>query len=250
MSSLSDVVEFWDAEIGRWVNGHQQLHSDIERWRSAYSGRGDGAVDLNAMPEPYVGPFATDRAPALVMLGLNPGAAEPRFQAMDGIYAERVRQTSYSAWAATGPYSDQAWESIKGRNQYHQNRVAFARRLHHDPAIQPRDLLYVELYPFHSKRVTGPIKPPADLLKRRILDPIAELDTPFVFAFGKPWLSAAQMLGLDAGTPIPVDWTTPSRDARRFPLTKNQSLVVITQLGYAGPPGEADTHALAAALRA
>lgn len=180
---------------------------------------GDGAIDLSVMPEPYIGPLSSDRTPALVMLGLNPGAAAPRFQSIDGLYTQRVRQTSYGEWAASGPYSDEAWESVNGRNRYQQNRVAFARRLHQNPATRASDLLYMELYPFHSKRVTGPIAPPPDLLTRFVLDPIAELDTPFVFAFGKPWLAAAHILGLGEGRSLPVDWATPSRDAYAYPLT-------------------------------
>lgn len=248
MSCRAEVVEFWNTEIGRWVGGDDQLHPDLERWRRAYAGSGDGAVDLSVFPEPYIGPLHREHSPALVMLGLNPGAAAPRFQGVDGIYTEQIRRTSYGEWAATGPYSDKAWESVNGPNRYQRNRLTFARRLHRDPSIQASDLLYVELYPFHSKRVTGPIAPPPDLLTRFVLDPIAELEVPVVFAFGMPWLAAATMLGLGEGRTLPVDWTTPSRDARRYPLTSDQSLVVITQRGYAGPPGPADTDALLAAI--
>ncbi len=248
MSCRAEAVEFWNTEIGRWVEGDDRLHPDLERWRAAYAGRGDGAVDLSVFPEPYIGPLRSEHIPALVMLGLNPGAAAPQFQGIDGIYTERIRQSSYGEWAAGGPYSDAVWESANGRNRYHQNRLTFARRLHQDASIQASDLLYVELYPFHSKRVTGPIAPPPDLLTRFILDPIAELEVPFVFAFGKPWLAAATILGLGEGRRVPVDWATPSRDARSYPLTDHQSLIVVTQHGYAGPPGATDTEALVAAI--
>ncbi len=204
---------------------------------------------MTVMPEPYIGPLAAKNTPALVMLGLNPGAPAPTFQSMDGIYAQRVRETSYRDWANSGPYTDQAWEEVHGRNRYHQSRLSFARRLHTVDSIQAHDLLYIELYPFHSKAVTAAITPPSDLISRFILDPISELETPFVFAFGKPWLKAAAGLGLGDGYQLPVDWTTASRTALMFPLTRNQRLVVITQRGYAGPPGATDTDALAAALR-
>lgn len=200
------------------------------------------------MPEPYIGPLATSRTPALVMLGLNPGAAAPAFQSMTGIYTERIRQTSYGEWAASGTYADQAWESVHGRNMYQQNRVSFARRLHQDDSIQAENLLYVELYPFHSARVTAPIVPPADILTHYVLGPIADLDVRHVFAFGKPWLTAARRLGLGDGQVIPVEWATPSRQATAFKLNERQELIVMTQLGYAGPPGATDTQALAAAL--
>lgn len=249
MSSRLAAVEFWDKEIGRWVKGDHRLHPDLERWRGAYAGRGAGTVDMTVMPEPYIGPLAARNTPALVMLGLNPGAPAPTFQSMQGIYTQRVRETSYGDWAKSGPYTDAAWEEAHGRNRYHQSRLSFARRLHSDNSIQAQELLYIELYPFHSKSVTAAITPPADLLNRFILDPINELETPFIFAFGKPWLKAATNLGLGDGHQLPVDWTTASRTALMFPLTRNQHLVVVTQLGYAGPPGATDTDALAAALR-
>lgn len=90
--------------------------------------------------------------------------------------------------------------------------------------------------------------PPRDLLTRFILDPIADLDVPHVFAFGKPWLAAAHQLGLGDGMALPVRWTTPSRQAQAFSLNQHQYLIIMTQHGYAGPPGAADTDALAAAL--
>ena len=101
MSCRAEVVEFWNTEIGRWVGGDDRLHPDLERWRRAYAGSGDGAVDLSVFPEPYVGPLHREHSPALVMLGLNPGAAAPRFQGVDGIYTEQIRRTSYGEWAAT-----------------------------------------------------------------------------------------------------------------------------------------------------
>lgn len=249
MSSRRGITEFWDEEIGRWARGDRALHPGLERWLAGYAGRGAGAVNLEVIPEPYIGSL-DGPTPALVMLGLNPGAGVPGFQGSDGVYTRRIRETSYSEWAASGPYSDEAWESVHGRNRYQHARLTFARRLHEDPSIQATDLLFVELYPFHSKRVTAAMLPPHDLLQRFILDPLSELDVPHVFAFGKPWIAAAERLGLGAGGLLPVEWATPSRQARVFPLSRHQQLVVVTQRGYAGPPGAADTEALAGALRA
>ncbi len=59
---------------------------------------------------------------------------------------------------------------------------------------------------------------------------------------------SARLLGLGDGSTLPVQWATPSRDAREFRLNIRQSLIVMTQLGYAGPPGAIDTEALAATL--
>jgi hypothetical protein len=241
-------VKFWNTQVGRWVEGDVSLNPDLDRWRASYAGRGDGAVDLSVFPEPYIGPLAGEQSPALVVLGLNPGAPAPLFQGSDGIYTRQIRLTSYGAWAATGPYSDPDWVSLNGPNRYQQSRLTFARRLHQDPDIQASQVLDMELCPFHSKRVTAPITPPPDIVARFILDPIAELGVPFVFAFGKPWLTAATALGLGEGSTLTAAWTTPSREARSYPLNNNQSLIVMNQHGYAGPPGAADTEALRHAI--
>ena len=97
VSNRDEVVEFWDAEIGRWAHGDHNLHPDLSRWLSSYRGRGAGTVDLTVLPEPYIGPLATNRTPALVMLGLNPGAAAPAFQSMTGIYTQRIRNYTSKA---------------------------------------------------------------------------------------------------------------------------------------------------------
>lgn len=102
MSKRDEVVEFWDVEIGRWVRGEHRLQPELTRWLASYNGRGAGAVDLTVFPEPYIGPLAGTQTPALVMLGLNPGGAAPAFQSTTGIYTDRIRQSSYGQWAASG----------------------------------------------------------------------------------------------------------------------------------------------------
>lgn len=178
------------------------------------------------------------------MFGLNPGPPAKEFQGVDGIFTREIAQASYSRWASSCPYTSPAWEAVNGRNRYHRNRLAFARRFNLDDTTRPEDLLYLELYPFHSKRVTAPIQPPRDVLDRFLLDPLAEIDTEFVFAFGKPWHAAAETLGLGSGQPVRAMWSTPSRQAQTYRLPSGQRLIVLTQDGYAGPPGEADTQAL------
>jgi hypothetical protein len=54
--------------------------------------------------------------------------------------------------------------------------------------------------------------------------------------------------GLGEGSTLTAAWTTPSREARSYPLNNNQSLIVMNQHGYAGPPGAADTEALRHAI--
>lgn len=189
MSSREDAVAFWDEEIGRWVCGEHDLGPKLHRWMSAYKGQGAGAVELSAFPEPYIGPIAGRSTPALVMLGLNPGAAAIEFQGQVGLFTREIAASKYSQWAATSPYTSQAWESVKGKNRYHRNRLKFARRLHKNEDIQANALLYLELYPFHSKRVSATIDPDPDLLHRFVFGPLGEIDVAHIFAFGKPWIN-------------------------------------------------------------
>jgi len=249
VSAREEVATYWDQAIGRWASGDHEQPVEMKRWLAAYSGRGDGAVDLSVFPEPYIGRLSGE-PPALVMLGLNPGAPAPAFQGMSGVYTERVRSTSYRQWAAEGPYTDEAWEAANGRNKYHRDRLAFARRFTQDDSVTPSDLLFLELLPFHSKRVTAPIQPPRDLLERFIFEPLSELSVPNVFAFGKPWHAAAQAIGLGVGMALSVDWSAKGREAREYRLPGGKTLVVLTQSGYAGPPGADDTVALRLALDA
>ncbi|NDK33215.1 anti-phage DNA glycosylase Brig1 [Nesterenkonia haasae] len=191
MNFREEAVAFWDEEVGRWVRGGRDLSPELHRWMSAYKGRGEGAVELSVFPEPYIGPLAGSSTPALVMLGLNPGSAAREFQGQNGIFTRQIAATSYGQWAASAPYTGPAWESVKGPNKYHRNRQSFARRLHENDAVQANDLLYIELYPFHSKRVSADISPDPDLLHQFVFGPIGELDVAHVFAFGKPWMRVA-----------------------------------------------------------
>lgn len=249
MSSRDDAVAFWDAEIGRWARGDIELSPDLNRWMGAYEGRGEGSVERTAFPEPYIGPLAGNLTPALVMLGLNPGAAALDFQGQGGLFTRQIAASSYSQWAGTAPYTGEAWESAMGKNRYHRNRLSFARRLHQRENLRAEDLLYVELYPFHSRRVTGAIDPDPDVLDRFVFGPIGDLDVGQVFAFGKPWTRVAERIGLGVGEPLRVTWQTPSREARSYRLPTGQDLIILSQNGYAGPPGEADTETLRCELR-
>jgi hypothetical protein len=62
-------------------------------------------VNVNASPEPYIGPLATRfGVPRLIALGLNPGPADLHFQGRGGVFArEYERLGGFSAWAVTEP---------------------------------------------------------------------------------------------------------------------------------------------------
>lgn len=243
MSALENLVEFWNVEIDRWVGGDTSVPPRLREWYLSYRGTGRGEVRLDVFPEPYTGRLLGNTAP-VVMLGLNPGAAVPSFQARGGHFVRQLESMSYHDWASTVPYASGLW----GENRFYNNRFAFARRLLGNPDWPNSDGVFFELYPYHSSRVTAAMTPPADVVREFVLEPIGDLNTEFVFAFGKPWFDVADRLGLGDGSELNVAWSTPSRRARRYALKGGQALIVMAQNGYAGPPGVSDTKTLREAL--
>ena len=65
-----------------------------------------------------------------------------------------------------------------------------------DPTATQTDLLIFEAYPWHSTAVTAPMRPPPDVVDAFVWQPIAELPTREVFAFGRPWYDLVSGLGL------------------------------------------------------
>jgi hypothetical protein len=246
------MLAAWDEYLAGWVRGDVPLPPMLRKWRDSYHGRGLGAVTADAMPEPFIGDW--ERA-KLVTLGLNPGAADRPFQARGGYFAEEIAKRGFSEWAKTDPYGSDLWEDKStvngprknGRrvNGYRAARVQFARRWLHDGGLGGADLLMLELYPWHSARVTAAIKPPPGVLSEFIWEPLGEVDEQEVFAFGAPWLKVAEDLGLDRERRFERgSFRSASRQAATFALPSGQQLVVVWQSGYAGPPGAEDTQTL------
>lgn len=122
------------------------------------------------------------------------------------------------------------------------------------PELQARDaddpqVLTFELYPWHSTRMTGAMKPPSDVISDFVWGPISDLGAQLVFAFGRPWARVCEALGLApakrcaAGDP---DFPTRvrSRVIQTYHLPDGGRVVVCWQSGYAGPPGREDTRLL------
>ncbi|PZE92891.1 hypothetical protein [Curtobacterium sp. MCBD17_008] len=246
VSARQRVTAFWDEAVRGWLDS-SPLDVRLQQWQAAYSGRGDGAVQADAMPEPFIGPFATGRDPAMVMLGLKPGGADLTFQGKGGVFTDAVGRVGYTEWASSAPYTSEAWEGTHGRNRYHRSRAAFASRfLAAD--VTPADLLYVELFPWHSIKVTGSMHPTPAVLAEFVWEPLAECDVAQVFAFGAPWLTSGAAVSTAPGRELQVSWRSGGRSAHVFPLPSGQDLIVVKQSGYAGPPGAHDTEALREAL--
>jgi hypothetical protein len=250
-TARNSIADFWDAHISRWLAGEDPMPEPLPRWYDSYAGRGRGEVTRDAFPEAYGGDLRG--APRMVILGLNPGGADPQFQGRDGIFANEIRQLgSYSKWTASVPYMREPWTSVNGDNRYGQRRLRFARTWLEERDLTMDQILTPELYPWHSARVTAAMEPPVDVIDRFVWQPLAEIDVEFVFAFGKPWLRQCEKLGLpevrhwdaaELGSPVE------SRTVVAFALPSRQWVVVSCQKGFAGPPKREDALRLRDRLR-
>jgi hypothetical protein len=120
MVTCAELTAYWDQAIGRFLVGGPAVPPDPrgQLWAEAYRGRGRGQVNLDALPEPYLG--ALDRRPVGVFLALNPGGAHLGFQGRSGLFADEIRHHgTYSAWAATWPYLRDPWVAAMGPNRHH-----------------------------------------------------------------------------------------------------------------------------------
>src|ERR1700757_3645649 len=114
MRARDHAIERWDAYISAWLASPAPppLPAPLAEWRAGYR----GPVTEEAMPEPYIGRW---EAPRMVTLGLNPGEADISFQGRHGIFAGEIGELGcYSAWAASDPYGQPAWEDRHRINRY------------------------------------------------------------------------------------------------------------------------------------
>ena len=244
-SARGAVADFWDQVIAGWLDGSDVLSERLSGWFDSYSGKGAGQVTREGFPEPYLGDLRG--SPRLLTLGLNPGRFVPELQARDGAFADEIRACGpYSAWAARNPYLVETWESRFRPNRYHQSRLRFARNWLQDTAVDGADIVTMELYPWHSTRVTAKMAPPADVIEEFVWQPLREVNVAEIFAFGKPWLRVCEALGLE----LAGRWGAGGRDlgsavrsraVAAFRLGDHQRVIVSWQSGYAGPPGPEDT---------
>ncbi len=114
-------------------------------------------------------------------------------------------------------------------------------------------MVVFELFPWHSKEVSGGMRPPPDIINEFVWSPISELSTDFVFAFGREWDHAASALSLTLRSALGnggIDYgsTVASRSVRIYDLPSGQQLVVEWHSGSAGPPSSDETERLRHAL--
>jgi hypothetical protein len=266
MTMLKQMTDFWDDHINGWLDGNDELPESMDKWFRSYSGRGHGQVKPKGMPEPWIGDLSSPDHARMVVLGLNPGDYIECLQKRNGTYSEQVRKLgSYTKWAATNPYLRDPWKGKKdsaknvfGINRYHANRLTFARRWLGERDIRESVVVLMELYPWHSKSITGVMKPEKEIIRRYVLDPISELtNVTDIFAFGKPWKNLIhELLGTepekfgkdkeqgekDYGSLVP------SRKVHVYSLTPGKRIIVEWHSGSAGPPSEQETDLLEKAL--
>lgn len=239
-----ELVDYWDDHTEAWLNDDDPLPEPLKRWWESYQATGDGKPTRECFAEPYIGAFA--RGVTVAMLGLNPGQAFPELQARTGLFADEIRSVgSYSRWAAPNPYLGDTWQQFANRrNRYHSARQRFAERWLDDPS-QPARVLTLELYPWHSTRVTAAMSPPSKVINDFVWEPLADLQLDLVFAFGRPWVDVCERLKLRAlrswrtGDPD-FPFAVPSRVVCTYELPTGGQVVVSSQSVYAGPPGRED----------
>jgi hypothetical protein len=244
------VTQLWDEAVHEFLAGESAVPPAVKEWADAYRGRGRGAVNLDAFPEPYLG--SLDAQVAGVFLALNPGHAHLDFQSRTGIFADEVRQAgSYSAWAATWPYLRDPWIRMKGRNRHHHSRLEFLRRWTGQATLPGAAMVGFELYPWHSTAVTGSMRPDPGFIRQYVLEPLTELAAP-VFAFGAPWfplleqglkLPVVDRLGI-GGRPYPT--SVASRSVAVFQSDDGLTILAESHSGSAGPPSRIELGLLRA----
>jgi hypothetical protein len=254
-SACERLAKFWDIQTECWLAGDDRMPSPLPQWFNSYQGNGAGAVAIDGLPEPYHGDLlGRNKTPRMVILGLNPGGYHADFQSRTGIFAEEIRESgSYSMWSATGPYVRPPWTGKVGKNRYWRSRIAFTSRWLQDPGATVQDLLIFEAYPWHSRRLTAPIRPPADVMDRFVWQPIAELAVCNIFAFGGPWADFVQSIRLPLVDALgaggrPYGSAVPSRAIRVYRLPFGHRLIVEWHSGSAGPPNDAETTLMREAL--
>lgn len=248
MDARARIADFWDKALNEWIEGKPMTDPNLLRWQASYQGKGIGKVDLEHYPDPIVGDIrGIKHEPRLVLLGLNPGIGYDSLQSHDGLWTQRIAQLGYTNCLNRSPAADpESWKALHGKESpYWRNAISFTRRWLNDPSASIHDILNFELYPWHSRGVNGKMQPPTDLIQKYIWDAVQEMTMKEVFAFGKEWFKIADDLGLKRialygpdGDELPGNVKMAHWRLGLYRVSPSQVLVVSSQAGYSGPPGE------------
>lgn len=247
MGARERISTVWDAEVEAFLGGKREVASELKPWFNSYRGVGEGIVDVEAFPEPFLGPLFG--RPKAAFLALNPGPVYGEFQYSDGIFVKELQHTTYTEWAARWRYLDEQHPRVEGGLRFHRKRLRFLRWWLDDPALDRSDMLAFELYPWHSQKVTAVMRPDPRMIKDFILDPIAESGAEYIFGFGSPWFDVLDGLGLEqiarlgaGGDSYPTEVTSRTVAAYRAPA--GNQIVIEKHSGGAGPPSEKESMIL------
>lgn len=250
---MGDLVGEWERIIGSFLTGGPAVPPELEPWFAGYQGKGRGEVDVDALPEPWIGRYDPSTCRA-VMLGLNPGRANTAFQGRGGVFATEIATAgSFGEWASSWPYLRDPWVADVGPNRFHSARLAFLRRWIGEPQLHAEAMVAFEMYPWHSTSITAAMRPDPGLVRTWVLEPVRALGQP-VFAFGAPWLELLPRLGLVEVDRLglggrPYGSEVASRTVAVFDLD-GVPIVAEKHSGGAGPPSAPETEMLRDALAA
>lgn len=199
--ALQRLASTWDDVVGRFLEGDDPWSEELRPWVDAYRGvtLTTKKVD-DAMPEPFNGKL--DRKPKAIMLALNPGNAfmgnetwmgrqrMPDLQSRQGKFARQIKDCngSYTSWARQ-PLD---WPALNGGSPHPfvTSRLRFANDWISEGTVEPDDVVWFDLYPWHSKAWSSIDVSHADvreLIDTYVAQPVAALGSEWTFAFGKPW---------------------------------------------------------------
>jgi hypothetical protein len=111
-----------------------------------------------------------------------------------------------------------------------------------------------ELFPWHSRGVTGPMQPKPDIVREFIWEPISEFGNVPVFAFGAPWFPLLEHhLGLRVVARLGADGrdygsAVSSRSVLLLETPAGGLVIAERHLGGAGPPSQDETERLRQAV--
>ena len=126
-----------------------------------------------------------------------------------------------------------------------------------DAELGHRQMLNWELYPWHSKKVQGSrMRPPSEVIREFLWEPVGSLAAPWVFAFGREWFERLDDLGLRSllvlgygGEPYPTLTKPGARRSVKIYEGPGESFVVaMSTAAAAAPPSLKEANILKAEL--
>jgi hypothetical protein len=255
----------WDEVVEKFMDGAPPWTDELRPWLDAYRGATPATkMVVDAIPEPFNGRL--DRKPKAISLALNPGSAfmgaetwmgkqqMPDLQSRQGRFAQEIKASggSYTNWARR-PFD---WPALNGGSPHPfvTSRMRFVNDWVLEDTVEPDEVVWFDLYPWHSKSFGSIDVRHADvqkLIDTYLAQPIAALGSDWTFAFGKPWFDVLPAIGFDKVVEIGGasadcwDNQTPSRIVGIFASRSSGCRVIaMRHSGSAGPPKQSEVASL------